>query len=58
MHYLKSGVRRNNARKGETRAQARMDSVDWIEGYFNWQRLHTLIDLLAPVDYEAGLVAA
>jgi len=35
-----------------------MDSVDWIEGYFNWQRLHTLIDLLAPVDYEAGLVAA
>ncbi|HDR9504803.1 TPA: IS3 family transposase, partial [Burkholderia cepacia] len=42
----------------ETRAQARLDIVDWIEGYYNRQRLPTSIDYLTPVDYEAGLIAA
>ncbi len=42
----------------ETRAQARLDIVDWIEGYYNRQRLHTSIDFQTPVDYEAGLIAA
>ncbi|WP_126284697.1 IS3 family transposase [Burkholderia stagnalis] len=42
----------------ETRAHARLDIVDWIEGYYNRQRLHTSIDCLAPVDYEARLNAA
>ncbi|WP_088509277.1 IS3 family transposase [Burkholderia ubonensis] len=42
----------------ETRAQARLDIVDWIEGYYNRQRLHTSINYLTPVDYEAGLIAA
>ncbi|WP_260444779.1 IS3 family transposase, partial [Burkholderia sp. Bp8986] len=42
----------------ETRAQARLDIVDWIEGYYNRQRLHTSIDFLTPVDYEASLIAA
>ncbi|KUY56322.1 integrase [Burkholderia sp. RF7-non_BP1] len=42
----------------ETRAQARLDIVDWIEGYYNRQRLHTSIDFRTPVDYEASLIAA
>ena len=42
----------------ETRAQARLDIVDWIEGYYNRQRLHTSIDFHTPVDYEAALIAA
>lgn len=42
----------------ETRAQARLDIVDWIEGYYNRQRLHTSIDFLTPVDYESLRMAA
>ncbi len=42
----------------ETRAQARLDIVDWIEGYYNRQRLHTSIDFRTPVDYEAALLTA
>ncbi|WP_459906095.1 IS3 family transposase [Caballeronia sp. HLA56] len=42
----------------ETRAQARLDIVDWIEGYYNRQRLHTSIDFSTPVDYEARMIAA
>ncbi len=42
----------------ETRAQARLDIVDWIEGYYNRERLHTSIGFLTPVDYEAALIAA
>lgn len=41
-----------------TRAQARLDIVDWIEGYYNRQRLHTSIDFLTPVDFEARCNAA
>ncbi|KUY72915.1 integrase [Burkholderia cepacia] len=42
----------------ETRAHARLDIVDWIEDDYNRQRLHTSIDFLTPVDYEASLIAA
>jgi putative transposase len=42
----------------ETRAEARLDIVDWIEGYYNRQRLHTSIDFSTPVDYEARMIAA
>nr|WP_186098464.1 IS3 family transposase [Burkholderia gladioli] len=42
----------------ETRAQARLDIVDWIEGYYNRERLHTSIGFLTPVDYKAALIAA
>jgi putative transposase len=42
----------------ETRARARLDIVDWIEGYYNRQRLHTSIDFHTPVDYEAALIVA
>lgn len=41
-----------------TRAEARLDIVDRIEGYYNRQRLHTSIDFCTPVDYEARMTAA
>ncbi|SPB14889.1 integrase catalytic subunit [Caballeronia novacaledonica] len=42
----------------ETRAQARLDIVDWVEGYYNRERLHTSIDFCTPIDCEARLIAA
>lgn len=51
-------VERIHQTRYETRAQARLDIVDWIEGYYNRQRLHTSIDFLTPVDYEALRMAA
>lgn len=42
----------------ETHVQVRLDIVDWIEGYYNRQRMHTSIDCLTPVDYEVRLLAA
>ena len=42
----------------DTRAQARLDIVDWIEGYYNRVRMHTAIGFLAPVAKERSLLAA
>lgn len=36
----------------ETREQARMDFVDWIEGFYNRQRLHSSIGYHALVEVE------
>lgn len=33
-----------------TRAQARLDIVDWIEGYYNRQRLHSSINYRTPAE--------
>ena len=41
-----------------THAQARLDIVDWIEGFYNRVRLHTAIGFLAPVTMERSLLAA
>jgi putative transposase len=41
-----------------THAQARLDIVDWIEGFYNRVRLHTAIGFLAPVTKERSLLAA
>lgn len=48
-------IYRNHYKTRATRAQARLDIVDWIEGYDNRQRLHTSIDYLTPVDDGANL---
>jgi transposase InsO family protein len=40
-----------------TRAQARLDIVNWIEGFYNGQRLHSSIGYQAPVQREIGLMA-
>ena len=42
----------------DTRAQARLDIVDWIEGFYNRVRMHTSIGCLAPVTKERSLLAA
>lgn len=40
-----------------TRDQARLDIVDWIEGFYNRQRKHSAIDYLTPVAAEARMAA-
>lgn len=40
------------------RAQARLDIVDWIEGFYNRQRIHSAVGYLAPVACENSLLAA
>jgi putative transposase len=42
----------------ETRAQARLDIVDWIEGFYNYQRLHSSIGYRTPAHMETGRMAA
>ena len=42
----------------ETRAHARLDIVDWIESYYNRQRLHSSIGYCVPVKAEEMLLAA
>lgn len=42
----------------DTRAQARLDIVNWIEGFYNRERLHSSIGYQAPVDAEDALMAA
>jgi putative transposase len=42
----------------ETRAQARLDIVDWIEGYYNRQRLHSSAGYCTPVYAEELLLVA
>jgi len=41
-----------------TRAQARLDIVDWIEGFYNQRRIHSSIGYRTPADLERELMAA
>lgn len=42
----------------ETRDRAKLDIVDWIEGFYNQKRMHSSIDYKTPVDAESTLMAA
>ena len=42
----------------DTRAQARLDIVDWIESFYNRVRKHSANGYLAPVTRERSLLAA
>lgn len=42
----------------ETRAQAKLDVLDWIEGFYNLERMHSSIGYQSPVQVERGLKAA
>jgi putative transposase len=41
----------------ESRSQARLDIVDWIEGFYNRKRIHSSIGYTTPVDAESRLSA-
>ena len=51
-------VERVYQRTYQTRDQARLDIVDWIEGFYNRQRMHSAIGFQAPVTAEEILKAA
>lgn len=40
-----------------TRAQARLDIINWIEGFYNRERLHSTIGYRTPVQIEAAIKA-
>ncbi|WP_114472704.1 IS3 family transposase [Pseudorhodoferax soli] len=42
----------------DTRAQARLDIVNWIEGWYNRQRLHSANGFVPPVIWESTRLAA
>ena len=41
-----------------TRDHARIDIVNWMEGFYNRHRLHSSIGFLSPIDAEARLMTA
>lgn len=36
----------------QTRAQARLSGIDYIENFYNTKRRHSSLDYLSPIDYE------
>ena len=51
-------VERIHLLRYDTRALAKLDIVDWIEGFYNHRRMHSSIDYKTPVDVESSLGAA
>jgi transposase InsO family protein len=51
-------VERTHRLRYTSRAQARLDVVDWIEGFYNAKRLHSAIDYRSPADFERSLQVA
>jgi putative transposase len=41
-----------------TRAQARLDLINWIDGFYNTQRMHSSIDYRSPAVFERSSQAA
>ncbi len=56
--FKTSKVERIYQRHYETREQARLDIVDWIEGFYNRQLLHSSIGYRTPTEAENILKAA
>ena len=51
-------VERVHLLRYETRAVAKLDIVDWIEGFYNQKRMHSSIDYRTPIDAESSLMTA
>jgi putative transposase len=54
-HTLKTELIRFE--KFQTREEAKMKIFDYIEIYYNRQRIHSSIDYFAPVEYENNLIS-
>jgi len=44
--------------RSETRAQVRLDIVNWIEGFYDLERMHSSINDPTPAAAESSLIAA
>jgi putative transposase len=55
---LPTCLQRTNRLQYTSRDQARLDIVNWIEGFYNEKRLHSAIDYRSPADFERSLKAA
>jgi transposase InsO family protein len=51
-------VERTHRLQYSSRAEARLDIVNWIEGFYSEKRLHSAIDYRSPADFESSLKAA
>lgn len=51
-------VERVHQLRYETRAQAKLDVIDWIEGFYNRERMHSSNGYQSPNDTESSLRAA
>ena len=51
-------VERTHLLRYDTRAHAKLDIVDWIEGFYNHTRMHSSIGYRAPAAVESSLMAA
>ena len=48
-------VERTHLLRYDTRALAKLDIVDWIEGFYNQRRMHSSIEYRTPIDAESTL---
>ena len=51
-------VERTHLLRYDTRASAKLDIVNWIEGFYNHSRMHSSIDYQSPIDAECRLMVA